>query len=146
MLTVDDSSPKQAQVFLSYAGEDAFEAGLLQFAVETLLADLGVTVWGYQRDQCKDQRGIANSLKARARESVAGLFLVSPSTLDSGATQWMELAYLDAFNVPTFVLLHRLSFQELKSKEKGIPPLLLESQCNLATDWKSLVSALRKYF
>ncbi len=130
-------------IFLSYSGDNSFEASLLQYALESLLNDLNIQVWTYERDQRKDQKRIAQSLKARVRESIATVFLVSPSTIDTGAAQWMELAYSDAFDVPTFVLLHQLSFQDLKNKEKGVPPLLLESQCNRAIDWKEIVSALR---
>src|SRR5438552_3032655 len=106
------------QVFLSYSGADAFEAGLLQYAIEHMLAELAATVWTYQRDQARDQRSIGKSLKDRVRESSATIFLVSPSTLDAGAAQWMELAYADAYDVPTFVILHRLTFAELKSRKR----------------------------
>lgn len=140
-----EKASETAQVFLSYSSEDAFEAGLLQFALETLLADRKVKVWGYQRDQALNQQGIADSLKARIRESRAGLMLVSPETLRFGATQWMELAYLDAFDVPRFILLHRVAFADLKAHKKGVPPLLLESQCNPATEWKAVAGALREY-
>jgi len=130
-------------IFLSYSGENAFEASLLQYAYETLLKDEGVRVWTYQRDQLKDERNISKSLRECVKESKATIFLVSPSTLDAGATQWMELAYSDAFDVPTFVLLHRITYQELRSREKGVPPLLLSGQCNKASEWKNLVSELR---
>jgi len=99
------------QIFLSYSGEDAFEAGLLQFALENLLSDLGAQVWTFQRDQQTCQKGIATSLKDKIRDSRAGVFLVSPFTLDYGATQWMELAYLDAYEVPTYILLHHVTGQ-----------------------------------
>jgi len=130
-------------VFLSYSGQDAFEASLLQYAIEHMLADLRAKVWTYQRDQARDQRSIGRSLKDRVRESSATIFLVSPSTLDAGAAQWMELAYADAYDVPTFVILHRLTFAELKSRERGVPPLLLESQCNPSAEWKTVVESLR---
>ncbi len=130
-------------LFLSYSGADAFEAALLQFAIEQLLGDLCVKVWTYQRDQSKDERSIAKSLREKVRASKATIFLVSPSTLASGATQWMELAYADAFSVPTFVLLHHLDFSELKAREHEVPPLLLEGQCNAASEWKSVLSAVR---
>jgi len=134
---------RNRQLFLSYAGEDAFEASLLQYALEHMLADLGARVWTYQRDQSKDQRNIGKSLKDRVRESSATIFLVSPSTLNSGAAQWMELAYSDAFDVPTFVLLHHLTFSEVKGRDKGVPPLLLEGQCNASAEWKSVVFDVR---
>ena len=54
-----------AQIFLSYASDDAFEAGLLQSALELLLKDLGATVWAYGRDQVGDQRTIGGSLRDR---------------------------------------------------------------------------------
>jgi hypothetical protein len=109
-----------------------------------MLADQKVTVWTYQRDQARDERSIGKSLRDRVRESSATIFLVSPSTLDAGAAQWMELAYADAYNVPTFVILHRLNFGELKSRERGVPPLLLESQCSASAEWKSVVESLRQ--
>jgi hypothetical protein len=112
--------------------------------METLLSDLGAQVWTYQRDQAKDQRSIAKSLKDQVRDSVATVFLVSPTTVKSGAAQWMELAYSDAFAVPTFVLLHRITFAKLKARERGVPPLLLEGQCSASADWKHLVNDLRK--
>jgi len=33
------------EIFLSHSGKDSFEASLLQFAIEQLLADLRVKVW-----------------------------------------------------------------------------------------------------
>jgi hypothetical protein len=136
-------SSSRHQIFLSYSGDDAFEAELLQYAIEQLLADLGVSVWTYERDQQGDERSIGKSLKERVRASVATVFLVSPSTVRSGAAQWMELAYSDAYEVPTFVILHRLTFADLRSRHKGIPPLLLEGQCNMSTEWKRVIDALR---
>jgi hypothetical protein len=134
---------KSCQIFLSYAGDDSFEASLFQFALEQLLADINVSVWSYERDQAKSERSIGKSLKDRVRESQATMFLVSPSTLNAGAAQWMELAYSDAFNVPTFVLLHHLTFSDLKERERGVPPLLLEGQCNASSEWKNVVAAVR---
>lgn len=132
-----------AQVFISYSGHDAFEASLLQYAVESLLEAQGVTAWTYQRDQSRSEREIATALKDSVRRSIATLFLVSPNTLEGGATQWMELAYADAFDVKTFVLLHHLDFKELKSRESGVPPLLLASQCNAAMQWRQIIDDLR---
>ena len=132
------------QIFLSYAGEDGFEASLLQTAIETLLRDLGVLVWTYDRDQAGDQRHIGSSLRDRVRESVAAIILVSQFTLQSGATQWMELAYADAFAVPTFVLLHHITFDVLKGSETDVPPLVLEGQCTPAVSWRLLESDLRR--
>jgi hypothetical protein len=130
-------------IFLSYAGEDAFEAGLLQFATEQLLADLSVTIWTYQRDQAPDQNAIAAAIKDRIRRARALVFLVSPATLRSGATQWMELAYADAFEVPIYVLLSHVSYADLLDREQGVPPLLLQSQCNAATAWREVVTGIR---
>jgi hypothetical protein len=62
------------QVFLSYAGEDAFEASLLQYAVGTLLADLPAKVWTYQRDQLRDQQTIATNIKSQIHQSRAMIF------------------------------------------------------------------------
>jgi hypothetical protein len=133
---------KSPQFFLSYAGEDAFEAVLLKEAIEVLLHDIGVRVWAFGRDQARDQRSIGTSLKERVRESVAVIMLLSRFTLESGATQWMELAYADAYGIPAFILLHRLTYDELMG-EAGVPPLIRESQCTLAVEWRSLENGLR---
>src|SRR5687767_10321244 len=106
------------EIFLSYSGKDSFEASLLQFALEQLLADLSVRVWTYERDQAKSERQIGKSLKQRVQKSAAAIFLASPSTFNSGAAQWMELAYADAFDVPIFVLLHKMTFKTLKAMER----------------------------
>jgi hypothetical protein len=132
------------QVFISYSGRDEFEASLLQYALESMLAAEGVDAWTFRRDQARSEKEIARSLKDRVRESSASIFLVSPDTLDSGATQWMELAYADAFNVTTFVLLHHLEFGDLRQRATGVPPLLLSSQCNPASDWKVVIEDIRK--
>jgi hypothetical protein len=132
------------QVFVSYCGHDEFEAGLLQFAIETLLRDEKVVAWTYQRDQARSEREIAQSIKNRVRDSCATIFIVSPTTLSRGATQWMELAYADAFDVKTFVLLHHLKYSDLKSAESGVPPLLLAGQCNSATEWRTVIEDIRQ--
>lgn len=132
------------QVFISYAGRDAFEASLLQYALESMLSELGVQAWTFQRDQALAEKQIARSLKNQVRKSIALIFLVSPETLDSGATQWMELAYADAFGVTTFVLLHHLNFGDLGKSAKGVPPLLLSSQCNAASEWRVVVRDIKK--
>jgi hypothetical protein len=132
------------QVFISYSGRDDFQASLLQYAIEQMLREEGVEAWTFQRDQGRSEKQIAESLKNRVKESVASIFLVSPDTLDSGATQWMELAYADAFEVKSFVLLHRLTFSDLKQRTTGVPPLLLSSQCNSAMDWKNVIEDIRK--
>ena len=131
------------QVFVSHSGRDAFEASLLQYVLETMLASQGVVAWTFERDQSRSEKEIARSLKDRVRKSLAAIFLVSPDTLESGASQWMELAYADAFAVTSFVLLHRLSFQELKNHETGVPPLLLSSQCNSALEWRAVVDEIK---
>jgi hypothetical protein len=41
------------------------------------------------------------------------VFVASPSTIRAGAAQWIELAYADAADVPTFVLLHRIACSKL---------------------------------
>jgi hypothetical protein len=134
---------EETLLFLSHSSADAFEAELLQFAIERLLADLSVKVWAYRRDQSMDERSIARILKEKVQDSRAVIFLVSPTTLESGAAQWVELAYADAYSIPTFVLLHRLVYSQLKAREHGVPPLLLAGQCNSAIDWKLVVSAIR---
>ena len=131
------------QIFISYSGRDEVEASLLQYALETLLVAEGVTAWSYQRDQSRSEKEIARTLKDRVRDSAAVVFLVSPETLETGATQWMELAYADAFEVKTFILLHHLEFGDLKQRGKGVPPLLLSSQCSAAVEWKVVVEAIR---
>jgi hypothetical protein len=135
---------KKAQIFISYSGHDDFEASLLQFAFEKLLEEKGVTTWTFQRDQKHSEKEIASSLKEKVKQSIATVFLVSPSTLESGATQWMELAYSDAFNVETYILLHHLSYTDLKKYERGIPPLLLSSQCNSALEWKKIAADISR--
>ena len=132
------------QVFISYAGRDAFEASLLQYALESMLGEEGVEAWTFQRDQARSEKEIARGLKDRVRESCASIFLVSPDTLESGAAQWMELAYADAFNVTTFVLLHHLDFDDLRKRAKGVPPLLLSSQCNSASEWRLVIGDIGK--
>jgi TIR domain len=131
-------------VFLSYSGKDSFEASLLQFALEQMLSDLGIRIWTYERDQAKSERQIGKSLKLRVQSSAAVVFLASPSTFDSGAAQWMELAYADAFEIPIFVLLHHMTFKTLKGMEDGVPPLLLEGQCSPASEWRVVVSEIKE--
>lgn len=133
------------QIFLSYSGEDCCEATLLQFAIETLLADVGARVWTFQRDQGGDTRSIASSLKEQIRQSRVMVFLASPSTIKGGAAQWMELAYADAADIPTFVLLHRIPYAKLKMKERGVPPFLTEGQCSPSPDWRRIIEGLRPH-
>lgn len=128
-------------IFLSYSSEHAFEADLLQFAFETLLQDIDAKVWTYQRDQARDEKAIARSLKERVKQSKVVVFLVTPTTLNKGATQWMELAYADAFDIPTFVLMHQIKYDELKSR--NAPPLLLSGQCNDSDQWRRLAEDIR---
>ena len=132
------------QVFISYSGRDEFEASLLQFALEKILEAEDIVAWTFQRDQARSEREIALSLKERVRESTASIFLISPDTLESGASQWMELAYADAFDVKSFILLNHLKFQDLKERGAGVPPLLLSSQCNPAMEWKNVAEDIRK--
>jgi hypothetical protein len=140
-----DKETDEIMIFLSYSSDNAVEADLLQFAYETLLADVDARVWTYERDQAKDEKAIAERLKTDVRMSRAVVFLVTPSTLSKGAVQWMELAYADAFDVPTFVLLHQLSFQDLRAQESGVPPLLLAAQCNSAKSWREIARDLKEH-
>jgi hypothetical protein len=135
---------KRQQIFISYSSHDEFEASLLQFALENLLIPKGVSAWSYQWDQKTSEKEVAKSLEKQIKQSLATVFIVSPVTLESGATQWMELAYSDAYNIETFVLLHHLTYQELKSKERGVPPLLLSSQCNPAVNWRKVADEIGK--
>ncbi len=137
---------KFKRVFLSYAGEDSAEASMLQCALEAKLKDLEISVWTYGRDQAKSERQVASSLPQRIRESFATILLVSPATIKDGATQWMELAYADAFKKPTFILLHHLTYDELKNSEKDVPVLVLEGQCNPASEWHLIEPDLRDIF
>jgi hypothetical protein len=73
------------------------------------------------------------------------VFLASLSTIKGGAAQWMELAYADAADVPTYVLLHRITYAKLKMKERGVPPFLTEGQCSPSTDWKRIIDSLRPH-
>lgn len=129
---------QQRQIFLSHAGEDTFEASLLQQALEALPKDLNVAVWTYGRDQARDERNIGASLRDRIKHCSAAIILVSQFTLASGAAQWMELAYADAFGVPIFNLLHHLTLDDLKRADRGVPPLVLEGQCTAASEWRLL--------
>ena len=131
-------------IFLSYSSEDRVEAQLIQFAFETLLADFNAKVWTYERDQAKSERVVADALKQRIKESNAMCFFVSDSTINGGAAQWMELAYADAFDIPTFVILHRITFENLKAPSANVPPLLLASHCNLAEKWREVAVELRE--
>ena len=108
-----------------------------------MMQDLNVEVWSYRRDQSGAERRISEALKERVRTSVATIMLLSPETLRSGATQWMELAYADAFNIPTFILLHRMTFESLRQTQSGVPPLVLASHCTPATEWQRLVPQWR---
>ena len=132
-----------SQIFLSYMEENEFEADLFQASLESLLSDTKVKVWTYRRDQTGDQTAIARSLREQIKRSQAAIMLMSQYTLQSGATQWMELAYADAFEIPTFVLLHQITFEDVK-KMPGVPPLLLERQCVPAVLWRSLETDFRR--
>lgn len=132
-------------IFLSYSSDNSWEADLLQFAFETMLADAKIRVWTYERDQAKNEKAIAERLKTQVKASRALVFIVSAGTLDRGAAQWMELAYADAYEIPTFVLLHQLSYQDLRQRQGGVPPLLLAAQCNSAKQWRDIASDLRRH-
>lgn len=131
-------------IFLSHASEQSFEAELLQFAYESLLGDVNAKIWTYKRDQARDEKAVAQQLKTQVKKAKALVFLVSTSTLEKGAAQWMELAYADAYNVPTFVLLQQLAYSDLKARDKGVPPLLLSAECNSADRWREIVTDLRE--
>jgi hypothetical protein len=131
-------------IFLSHAGANSFEASLIQFVFENLLNDFNVMLWSYVRDQDGDEKAIGQSLKKKIGESWTVIFLVSPDTLTSGSTQWMELAYADAFEIPTFVLLHHMTFEDLRKSEHNIPPLLLTRQCTPAVNWRKLEQEIRQ--
>jgi hypothetical protein len=133
------------QIFLSYSSDDSCEASLLVYAIETLLAKSRVHVWTYQRDQDGATRSVAKSLKDQVAESIAMIFLASPSTVKFGAAQWMELAYADGANVPTYVLLHRIEYAKLKMKERGVPPFITEGHCTPSVNWRKIVDGLHKH-
>ena len=58
-------------------------------------------------------------------------------------TQWMELAYADAFDKPVFILLHHMDFDDLAARSQGVPPLVLASQCSdAALDWRAVIDAV----
>ena len=104
---------------------------------------MAVMVWTFERDQRGDERNVSESLKNVVRESMAVVFLLSPYTIESGAAQWMELAYADAFGIPTFVLLHHLTYEELVRIERGVPPLVRQSQCTPAIEFRKMEADLR---
>jgi hypothetical protein len=132
------------QIFLFYSGSDGFEAALLQEWLEARFDSSDVQVWTYERDQRRDEVNVSRSLKETVQESAAVVFLLSPSTIEAGAAQWMELAYADAFGVPTFILLHRLTYAELMRTERGVPPLIRQSQCTPAIEWRWMETDLRR--
>lgn len=135
------------RIFLSHAGEDRFEASLLQYAVEHMLSHLGATVWAYQRDQDRSEADVAGALMEHIRESDAMIFLATPTTIAASTTQWMELAYAHAFGVPRHVLLHRLRYQDLIAGERAAPPLLLAAQCNdAAREWRDVIVTLGRQY
>ena len=126
---------------LSHAEEDLFEATLLQVVLEQSLADVGASVWAYGRDQAPQQKNVAASLPKIIGEAAALVFLLSP---DSSPTQWMELAYADAFEIPTFILVHRTTFAKLAAAKRGMPPFVVTGQSIRAVEWKRIVEPLRK--
>jgi hypothetical protein len=134
---------KSPQIFLSYASQDTFEAVLLAEALEAMLSDLGAKVWVFGRDQSKKERDIGVSLKERIGESRALVILISGFTIGPGKTQWMELAYADAFSIPAFILLHHMTYDDLRRAE-SVPPLATGGHCTLATEWRTLENELRE--
>jgi TIR domain-containing protein len=134
-----------SQIFLSYSGKDRFEATLLQEWLEHRFESTGLKVWTFHRDQRRDEPNVSRSLKDTIRDSAAVVFLLSPYTVEAGAAQWMELAYADAFGIPTFILLHHLSYDDVLRTERGVPPLIRQSQCTPAVQWKTMEDDLRKH-
>ncbi len=133
---------KSNNIFLSYSVEDAFEASLLQCALEALMADLSVKVWTYERDQNKDERDVRRSVIDCIRKSMAMIFLLSPSTLDGGAYQWIELGSADTLEMPAFILLHHLKHDDLAQRRKYAS--LLTRELIEARDWMLIEPELRK--
>lgn len=132
------------RIFLSYSRQDQFEAALLQEWLETRFGSDGISVWTFERDQRRDEPNVSRSLKETVQESAAIIFLLSPFTIEAGAAQWMELAYADAFAIPTFILLHHVTYGELVRAERGVPPLVRQSQCTPAVEWKAMEQDLRE--
>ena len=56
-------TPMKRQIFVSHSSHDAFEASLLQYALETMLKRHKVRAWAYQRDQGRSEMNVAGSLK-----------------------------------------------------------------------------------
>jgi hypothetical protein len=133
------------QIFLSHTGEDAFEADLLQLTLERWLADLNVKVWSYLRDQSTAERRVSGEILSQVRRSDAMLYLVSPATLDGGANQTIELGYAEALEKRIEVMLHRLSYDDLKAAGRKVPISVLEGSCTPATDWRKVAQSLREH-
>ena len=133
------------QIFLSHTGKDAFEADLLQITLEGLLADLDVKVWSYLRDQSTGERRVSSSNLAQVRKSEAMIYLVSPATLEGGANQTIELGYAEALEKHIEVILHRLTYDDLKSAGSKVPITVLEGSCTPATEWRKVAQALRDH-
>lgn len=112
--------------------------------IESELRDLAVQVWAYRRDQPKDGRDIAHTSKEQVQRSVALAILLTPDSLAAGANQWMELAYADAFDVPSFYLLHGVTLDDLKAAGRGVPPLLFAADCIPAIEWRRILPDLRR--
>src|SRR5689334_15152502 len=109
------------QVFLSHAAEDSFEAGLLQRVLEI---EMPVKVWAYGRDQERGNGTVAANMRKAIDDARAAIFLVSPSTLDSGLTQCYELGCFDTTGIPCFVLLHHMTYHEMLASGRTPPPLI----------------------
>ncbi len=74
--------------------------------------------------------------RALAQVCASGFEAARPLSFCCRLSRWnrerlklMELAYADAFGIPTFVLLHHLTVDQLRRAEKVVPPLVLERNC-----------------
>lgn len=133
----------ETQIFISYASQDAFEADLLQYVVESTLKEVNITAWTFHRDQNLSEKEIAESLKHQIKQSAALIILISPYTIEHGSTQWMELAYADSFDIKIYIMLHHLTYQELKERKSGVPPFVFASQCNQSLEWRKIMNEIK---
>lgn len=129
------------QLFLSYARPDEFEAQLFQRVLEAELP--GTKVWAFQRDQQLSTRDLSRFIQRAIQDSLGVIFLISQFTLKDGGNQWYELGIADAFEKRTFFLLHHVTLHDVKQVERGIPPLLFNADCILATEWIRLIPDLQ---
>jgi hypothetical protein len=133
------------QIFLSHASEDAFEADLLQLTLEHWLSDLDIQVWSYVRDQPSAERQVSGRILEQVRRCRAMVYLISPATLEGGANQTIELGYAEAFDKRIEVMLHRLTFEDLKAAGNKVPISVLTGFCTPATQWRKVAQALREH-